>query len=1195
MDHITHQHHPVLQALTEAALRNDAGTVHQILKKHLGDAAVGGRSARAGAGASAGQGKRTGGRQPAASSSASSSSGSAAGAASSADLPLHVNRPMRVVGKTALHAACTLNKIDAVESFVAHPGVHVNVQDSESGWTALHRALYEGNLGVALLLLSRPDIDLSIRDNEGLTPFQLLATTMYPVRLDAPDEAFTWGHNSNFVLGYGAGSDSDQPHRVSFRPDDLPSFEYSPDFAPPTILQVAMAKMHSALLTTQGLYLWGYGSHGKLGFSRRSPESRANGAGGGSRSQGGHVIVQPQHVDFLPPIVQVTAVAVGRDHTVAVSDTGSVWVWGSNQFGQCGFSLDDADVDQLAGYPKSMADTPPRDDHIVTPRVLNAGALRREPVHGVAASKVHTCVWNRHTLITFGLNLGQLGHARDSVVVQPRKVASIPPNDGDGILQVACTERFTAVLLDSGELYLLQHFGTKRFVIVPPEPIASPYSSAGGWSKTRAATAPSISLITAGDSRGTSYGALITRHGDAFAWSVAGTLSPSPRGTSATAPAPSIQMKRVPPRLVWDNTKQGGRARDLAVGLDGRLLLTTETGAMYATSAATTWAEINPSTGRAKVYWQPFALDRVTHVAANGHGAFAALKANPRQALPDESRRNAASHDRRRAHSAPAGDGRAVASLASDTDSHELDPSLVPELSYFHTALSSDWNGGKSRAIQLTEFQASTVSAFVEWAATGEYSLTYAELVKLFKLADFIMADDLKLALSDILTRCLTTRNVLELLTLSDRHFAPALRLACARFALSNVEYLLRKHAAAATSPDFAFHHAFLLVEHLCQELQVERLPLARTRPLMRKFEPVAFYVPLPRPRRVRPLIDVLPSSDDEAESNQQQEQPSSSSSDRPSSAAVREPGSTTPSKPSSISTPASTVPSLPTPPPSSPLAEPPSPLPPRAPPIFVPVPTKKVSLLEIQAQEERRKQQRAAATKSAGSNGVAPPPRGPAVGPSRIPVPQQTQIAPMVAPAAIEPPTLASPVAIPIRAGKAPQKERKKQAKAGQAAVPATTPPSAIATPPWQGAWKAAAPPAAAPVDAAASAFAAPGWPAAAAAASPRSNGSPPSSKGKGKAKPTVASSGRGASSPAPDAFPSLVSSAELASRSSFLAIQEEQRTAKVSISSIKKKALAQILAEEAAVAALHAEFRQTRQLVSGEFLEVVVVPRDA
>jgi inhibitor of Bruton tyrosine kinase len=94
-----------------------------------------------------------------------------------------------------------------------------------------------------------------------------------------------------------------------------------------------------------------------------------------------------------------TAVALGQDHTLALTSDGRVFSWGLGRFFQLGYDV-----------PAPYVQT--------TPRVI-AGPLRRERVRGVAASKSASACWTDTTLFTWGKNNGQLGYGKAANPVQP--------------------------------------------------------------------------------------------------------------------------------------------------------------------------------------------------------------------------------------------------------------------------------------------------------------------------------------------------------------------------------------------------------------------------------------------------------------------------------------------------------------------------------------------------------------------------------------------------------------------------------------------------------------------------------------------------------------------------------------------------------------------------------------------------------
>lgn len=96
--------------------------------------------------------------------------------------------------------------------------------------------------------------------------------------------------------------------------------------------------------------------------------------------------------------LQVQSIAVGQDHTLALTATGDVYSWGLNRFSQLGY------VVELSSTATARHEEPIQS---VPKRVV--GPLRREVVCGVAASKNASACWTKDTVFTWGTNTGQLG------------------------------------------------------------------------------------------------------------------------------------------------------------------------------------------------------------------------------------------------------------------------------------------------------------------------------------------------------------------------------------------------------------------------------------------------------------------------------------------------------------------------------------------------------------------------------------------------------------------------------------------------------------------------------------------------------------------------------------------------------------------------------------------------------------------
>jgi alpha-tubulin suppressor-like RCC1 family protein len=110
---------------------------------------------------------------------------------------------------------------------------------------------------------------------------------------------------------------------------------------------------------------------------------------------------------------KIKSVALGQDHTVALSEDGIVYSWGLNRFAQLGYILDS---------PK-----PGAEPIQASPRKIQ-GPLKKESTVGVAACKTASACWTSDGhLFTWGTNDGQLGYnsLTHAVQILPKLVSSI--------------------------------------------------------------------------------------------------------------------------------------------------------------------------------------------------------------------------------------------------------------------------------------------------------------------------------------------------------------------------------------------------------------------------------------------------------------------------------------------------------------------------------------------------------------------------------------------------------------------------------------------------------------------------------------------------------------------------------------------------------------------------------------------------
>jgi alpha-tubulin suppressor-like RCC1 family protein len=369
------------------------------------------------------------------------------------------------------------NAISFATALIEHPLIDLYIQDTESGWTALHRALYFGNITIARAIIDRDTKDraagntgakpdssvIKVKDHEGNSPFDVYNATIARRSLQerrqteesdgesqdeddegdiAPssnghsaftsidgDEIYAFGSNKNFSLGFGDQDDRQYPEKIVLKRPDHLLFRFYQEYLEssessghmpstkspksiselpsmiqnkPIIIQdVTLSKLSSAILTTDpesNLYMCGFGPGGRLGM-------------GDETTQFNYVPVDQGGLAGK----KIMTVALGQNHTLAVSAEGEIFSWGTNTWGQLGYNL-----------PRpALQDEEP---FCATPRQI-FGPLKREAIVGVAASAIHSVAYTSTSLFCWGKNEGQLG-LMDSdsrsleAQLTPRKVAA---------------------------------------------------------------------------------------------------------------------------------------------------------------------------------------------------------------------------------------------------------------------------------------------------------------------------------------------------------------------------------------------------------------------------------------------------------------------------------------------------------------------------------------------------------------------------------------------------------------------------------------------------------------------------------------------------------------------------------------------------------------------------------------------------
>ena len=591
-------------------------------------------------------------------------------------------------GRTLLHHCASSHQPNASEfldALLGIPFIDLYTQDTESGWTALHRALYFGNIAATQALMLRDIKDaidyttgashihagglIKIKDHEGNSPFEVFGQTIAPRSLEGDtsnplvgddsdsansvnmdklddennagkkankarvnlqgDEVYAFGSNKNVSLGVGDQDDRQYPERIPLRrPEHLlrrldrehhatrvtavsdlstsqPSIKATSEVSALTrfeslkIQDVMMSKLHTAIITSDpeaNLFICGFGAGGRLGTGDESTRYGCVCVGGGGLAR-----------------KCVAAVALGQDHSIAVSSGGEVFTWGSNRYGQLGYSL-----------PQTSAS-----DEIPTqllPRQLY-GPMKKEAIVGAAASAIHSAIFTNSALYTFGKNEGQLGlmdaDARSlDIQVMPRRV-------GVSLLQapiemVSAIDCATSILLQNHDVIVLTHYGFAKVTFqlegftnyFLQGTFATRYDPAGNY----------ICKVTGG---GNTICAL-SSFGEVFTIDASKKADSASVGVSTTNPVKARNALPHPTR-VWSIRKAHMAARDVAVGQDGSIILSTESGSVWRKEKRAVIKDVaakKSGATRSKDY--KFVripnITRAVGVRSNAFGAFTAVR-----------------------------------------------------------------------------------------------------------------------------------------------------------------------------------------------------------------------------------------------------------------------------------------------------------------------------------------------------------------------------------------------------------------------------------------------------------------------------------------------------------------------------------------------------------------------------------------
>ncbi|KAI2628270.1 hypothetical protein GGS21DRAFT_528492 [Xylaria nigripes] len=570
------------------------------------------------------------------------------------------------------------NSVAFVQALLESPAIDIYVQDPESGWNALHRALYHGNISIARLLLAKERRDLTesygssiikvgqlikTKDHEGNSPFDIYNATIgrrsrkvaeeysyFDDDESETDEAtgsaatehhigfpglgeeiFMFGSNNNLSLGVGHEDDRQYPERIYLeRPEHLIHYHYDQQLTKeenhpvsdgsssrnvtdiPTLIQnrplviqdVVLSKFHSAILTTDqfsNLYMSGLGRGGRLGLGDETTKLSFTPVQGGLADK------------------KVTAVALGQNHSLAVTSEGELWSWGSNTYSQLGYML-------------PLPVKPDEEPVSTTPRQV-FGPLKKERILGVAASSIHSVVHTSSSLFCWGKNVGQLGlMGADSRSLEiqtiPRKVAATLISSHSSIVSaISAIDRATCCLFGDHSLVIFTSYGYKTINLQN----ASFYNNASLNQSMRFSSPASYDSKRREIHQITSGGdtiAAVTGSGDLFTMRLS-HYSYADRLTTSTTNPSKIRDAVTMPQCIWQSRKDG--VKSVGVGENGSVIISTQSGAVWRrirrTKVQDTKCSGFPENKRKDFKFQrvPYITD-VVAVRSSTFGAYAAVR-----------------------------------------------------------------------------------------------------------------------------------------------------------------------------------------------------------------------------------------------------------------------------------------------------------------------------------------------------------------------------------------------------------------------------------------------------------------------------------------------------------------------------------------------------------------------------------------
>ncbi|CAH1786323.1 unnamed protein product, partial [Owenia fusiformis] len=112
------------------------------------------------------------------------------------------------------------------------------------------------------------------------------------------------------------------------------------------VKDISAGLRHAIIVTDKGdIFTWGFGKNGQLGHTHQQDVSS---------KRPSHVYPNPEALSLPESIGQPIMVIAGSHHSGFLTNTGQVWIWGCNKYGQCARDLDVCKVQSPCAVPQGF-------------------------------------------------------------------------------------------------------------------------------------------------------------------------------------------------------------------------------------------------------------------------------------------------------------------------------------------------------------------------------------------------------------------------------------------------------------------------------------------------------------------------------------------------------------------------------------------------------------------------------------------------------------------------------------------------------------------------------------------------------------------------------------------------------------------------------------------------------------------------